>query len=100
MGRKRTVSKRPRMGTSDENRERRSKFREDPLLQEEREEGTSSRQPSMQMRQIMSGRRILVNFLDEIDLNIGDKIEAQGWEEFCYLNVTTNPTLVRRFYEN
>ena len=100
MGKKRTVSKRPRTGTSAEDRERRSKFREDPLLQEEREEGTSSRQPSMQMRQIMSGRRILFNFLDEIYLNIGDKIEAQGWKDFCSLNVPTYPTLVRRFYEN
>ena len=100
MGRKRTISKRPRTGTSAEDRERRSKFREDPLLQEEREEGTSSRQPSMQMRQIMSGRRILFNFLDEINLEIGEKIIEQGWFEFCSLNVPTYPTLVRRFYEN
>ena len=100
MGRKRTISKRPRTGTSEENRERRSKFREDPLLQEETEEGTSSRQPSMQMRQIMSGRRILFNFLDEINLEIGEKIIEQGWFDFCSLNVPTYPTLVRRFYEN
>ena len=100
MGKKRTVSKRPRTGTSAEDHERRSKFREDPLHQQERDEGTSSRQPSMQMRQVMSGRRILFNFLDEIDLHIGDRIEEQGWEDFCSLNVPTYPTLVRRFYEN
>ena len=95
------MSKRPRVDASEENRERRSKFRHDPSIQEERQEGSSSRlHPSMQMRQVMSGRRILFNFLDEIDLNIGDKIEAQGWKDFCSLNVPTYPTLVRRFYEN
>ena len=73
------MSKRPRVDASEENQERRSKFRHDPSIQEEREEGTSSRQhPSMQMRQVMSGRRILFNFLDEINLEIGDKIEEQG----------------------
>ena len=84
MGRKRTVSKRPRTGTSAEEHERRSKFREDPLLQQEREEGTSSKQPSMQMRQVMSGRRILFNFLEELELEIGDKIEEQGWFTFVH----------------
>ena len=54
----------------------------------------------MQMRQVMSGRRILFNFLDEINLEIGDKIEEKGWKYFCSLNVPTYPTLVRRFYEN
>ena len=101
MGRKRTVSKRPRTDASDEMRERRSKFWEDPMVQEEREEGTSSqRHPSMQTRQVMSGRRILFNFLEEIDLEIGEKIEDQGWVYFCSMNVPTYPTLVRRFYEN
>ena len=101
MGRKRTVSKRPRTDASDEMRERRSKFREDPLLQRERQEGSSSqRHPSMQMRQVMSGRCILFNFLEEIELKLGDNIEDQGWVYFCSLNVPTYPTLVRSFYEN
>ena len=95
------MSKRPRTGTSEEIQERRSKFREDPMVQVERQEGSSSqRHPSMQMRQVMSGRRILFNFLEEIELKLGDYIEDQGWVYFCSLNVPTYPTLVRRFYEN
>ena len=95
------MSKRPRTGSSEEIRERRSKFWEDPMVQEERQEGSSSqRHPSMQMRQVMSGRRILFNFLEEIELKLGDYIEDQGWVYFCSLNVPTYPTLVRRFYEN
>ena len=67
------------MDASEEIRERRSKFREDPLLQRERQEASSSqRHPSMQMRQVMSGRRILFNFLEEIELKLGDNIEDQG----------------------
>ena len=54
----------------------------------------------MQMRQVMSGRRILFNFLEEIGLELGDKIEEQGWVHFCSLNLPTYPTLVRNFYEN
>ena len=95
------MSKRPRTDASEEMRERRSKFREDPLLQRERQEASSSqRHPSMQMRQVMSGRRILFNFLEEIELKLGDNIEDQGWVYFCSLNVPTYPTLVRSFYEN
>ena len=95
------MSKRPRGDASEENWERRSKFRENPLVQEERQEGSSSRQhPSMQMRQVMSGRRILFNFLEELQLELGDKIEDQGWVYFCSLNLPTYPTLVRSFYEN
>ena len=76
MGRKRTVSKRPRVDASDENRERRSKFSHDPSIQQERqEESSSQRHTSMQMRQVMSGRHILFNFLEELELEIGDKIE-------------------------
>ena len=54
----------------------------------------------MQMRQVMSGRRILFNFLEEIELELREKIEDQGWVYFCSLNVPTYPTLVRTFYEN
>ena len=101
MGRKKTVSKRPRSDASEAMRERRLKFREDPLLHSEREEaGSSQRHPSMQMRQVMSGRRILFNFLEELELELGDKIEDQGWVYFCSLNLPTYPTLVRSFYEN
>ena len=95
------MSKRPRTDASEENRERRSKFRHDPSIQEEREEGSSSQwHTSMQMRQVMSGRRILFNFLEEIEVKLGDYIEDQGWIYFCSLNVPIYPTLVRRFYEN
>ena len=95
------MSKRPRSDVSDAMREKRSKFREDPFHQSEREEPTSSRRtPSMQMRQVMSGRRILFNFLEELELEIGDKLEEQGWVYFCSLNLPTYPTLVRSFYEN
>ena len=84
MGRKKTVSKRPRSDVTEAMREKRSKFREDPLHHGEREEPSSSRRtPSMQMRQVMSGRRILFNFLEEIELELGDKIEEQGWVYFC-----------------
>ena len=48
----------------------------------------------------MSGRRILFNFLKEIGLELGDKIEEQGWIHFCSLNLPIYPTLVRNFYEN
>ena len=101
MGRKKTVSKRPHSGVTEAMREKRSMFREDPLHHGEREEPSSSRRPpSMQMRQVMSGRRILFNFLEEIELELGDKIEEQGWIYFCSLNLPTYPTLVRNFYEN
>ena len=95
------MSKRPRSDISEAMREKRSKFREDPLHHGEREEPSSSRRtPSIQMHQVMSGRRILFNFIEEIELELGDKIEEQGWVYFCSLNLPTYPTLVRSFYEN
>ena len=95
------MSKRPRSGVTEAMREKRSKLREDPSHHDKREEPSSSRRtPSMQMRQVMSGRRILFNFLKEIGLKLGDKIEEQGWVHFCSLNLPTYPTLVRSFYEN
>ena len=79
MGRKKTVSNRPRSGVTEAMSEKRSKLREDPSHHDEREEPSSSRRtPSMQMRQVMSGRRILFYFLEEIGLELGDKIEEQG----------------------
>ena len=91
------MSKRPRSGVTEVIREKRSKHLEDSS----REEPSSSRKtPSMQMRQVVSGRRILFNFLEEIGLELGDKIEEQGWVHFCSLNLPTYPTLVRNFYEN
>ena len=95
------MSKRPRSDVSEAMREKRSKFREDPFHHGEREEPSSSRRTSsMQMRQVMSGRRILFNFLEEIELELGDKIEEQGWVHFCSLNLPIYPILVRNFYEN
>ena len=88
------MSKRPRSGVTEAIREKRSKHLEDSS----REEPSSSRRaPSMQMRQVVSGRRILFNFLEEIGLELGDKIEEQGWVHFCSLNLPTYPTLVRIF---
>ena len=95
------MSKRPRSDVSEAMRKKRSKFQEDPLHHGEREEPSSSRRtPSMQIRQVMSDRRILFNFLEELELEIGDNIEEQGWVYFCSLNLPTYPTLVRTFYEN
>ena len=95
------MSKRPRSHVTELNKEKRSKVREDSSHHDEREEPSSSRRtPSMQMRQVMSGRRILFNFLEEIGLELGDKIEEQGWVHFCSLNLPTYPTLIRNFYEN
>ena len=95
------MSKRPRSSVTEPNKEKRSKHVEDSSLHDEREEPSSSRRaPSMQMCQVVSERCILFNFLEEIELDLGDKIEEQGWVHFCSLNLPTYPTLVRNFYEN
>ena len=54
----------------------------------------------MAMRPIMSGRWILFNFLNELGLELGDKLEEQVWVYFCSLNIHTYPNLVHAFYEN
>ena len=54
----------------------------------------------MAMRPVVSGKRIIFNFLDDIGLQLGDKIEEQGWVHFCSLNTCTYPNLVHTFYEN
>ena len=66
------------------------------------EEPSSSVQkaPSMAMRPVVTRRRIIFNFLDEIGLQLGDKIEEQGWVYFCSFNTRTYPNLVYTFYEN
>ena len=55
---------------------------------------------SMAMRPITSGRCIIFSFLTELGLQLGDKIEKQGWSNFCFLNVLTYPNLVQTFYEH
>ena len=54
----------------------------------------------MVMQPVVTRRRIIFNFLDEIGLQLGDKIEEQGWIYFCSLNTHTYPNLVCTFYEN
>ena len=54
----------------------------------------------MAMRPIVSGRQIIFNFLDDLGLQLGNKIEEQGWVYFCSLNTRTYPNLVHTFYEN
>ena len=61
---------------------------------------TSQKAPSMTIRPVMTGRRILFNFLDKLGLQLGDKLEEQGWIYFCSLNTRTYPNLVHTFYEN
>ena len=56
--------------------------------------------PSMAIWQVVSERCILFNFLEELGLELEDKLEEQGWVYFCSLNTHTYPTLVRTFYEN
>ena len=54
----------------------------------------------MAMRLVTSSRRIIFIFLEELGLQLGDKIEEQGWTYFCSLNTLTYPNLVQTFYEN
>ena len=61
---------------------------------------TARKAPSMAMRQVVSGRCILFNFLEELGLELRDKLKEQGWVYFCSLNTHTYPTLVCTFYEN
>ena len=49
---------------------------------------------------MVSGRCILFNFLEELRLELGDKLEEQGWVYFCSLNTQTYPILIHTFYEN
>ena len=53
----------------------------------------------MAMSPVVSERRIIFNFLDEIRLQLGDKIKEQGWVYFCSLNTRTYPNLVCTFYK-
>ena len=61
---------------------------------------TAQKAPSMAMRPVVSERCILFNFLEELGLQLGDKLEEQGWVYFCSLNTRTYPNLVCIFYEN
>ena len=49
---------------------------------------------------VASERCIIFNFLEELGLQLRDRIEEQGWTHFCSLNTSTYPNLVRTFYEN
>ena len=55
---------------------------------------------SMVMQLVTSGRHIIFYFLTELGLQLGDKIEEQGWSNFHSLNVLTYPNLVWSFYEH
>ena len=55
---------------------------------------------SMVMRTVTSSRCIIFSFLTNLGLQIGDRIEEQGWSFFFSLNVLIYPNLVSSFYEN
>ena len=54
----------------------------------------------MVMRPVASGRYIIFNYLEELGLQLGDRIKEQGWTHLCSLNTSTYPNLVWTFYEN
>ena len=104
---KKTITKRSWPGLKPSSKEKRSKYTEDALTHrgESFEEPRTSpliarKAPSMAMWQVVSGRHILFKFLEELGLELGDKLEEQGWVYFCSLNTYTYPTLVRTFYKN
>ena len=88
-------------------KEKRSKYKEDTASQKGQMleklilSFFSTRQvPSMAMRLVTSGRCIIFTFLEELRLQLRDKIEEQGWNYFCSLNTLTYQNLVQTFYEN
>ena len=107
MAPKKTIEKRSCPSDKSSSKEKRLKYIEDVLIRrgERFEEPTTSpsasrRVPSMAMRSVVSGRCILFNFLEKLGLQLGDKIEEQGWVYFFSLNTRTYPNLVCTFYEN
>ena len=103
MASKKTIAKRSRPSDKPFSKEKRSKYIKDSLIQrgEIVEEPSSStrKAPSMAMQPVVNGRRIIFNFLDDLRLQLGDKIEEQGWIYFCSLNTRTYPNLVHTFYK-
>ena len=77
-----SIEKRSQKGTKFFSKEKRSKHRKDPSIQKGQvvEEPSSSpssarKGPSMAMRPIASERRMIFNFLEELGLQLGDRIE-------------------------
>ena len=52
--------------------------REEGLEEQTLSPSASQKVLSMAMQPVMSGRWILFNFLDELGLELGDKLEEQG----------------------
>ena len=82
MAPKKMIVKHSRPGDKPSSKEKRSKYAEDDSIQrgEGLEEQTSSpsasrKAPSMAMQPVVSERWILFNFLDELGLELGDKLE-------------------------
>ena len=107
MAPKKSIEKRPRKEVESSFKEKRSKYKEDTasrkgqMVVEPISSPSSAQQvPSMAMRPVTSGRQIIFTFLDELGLQLKDKIEEQGWIYFCSLNTRTYPNLVWTFYEN
>ena len=107
MALKKSTRKRSRIVVEESSKERRMKHQEDvstrtaQLVEEQAPSPSSSRQIiSMAMCPIMSDRRIIFSFLKDLGLQVGDLIEEQGWSNFCSLNISTYPNIVKIFYEN
>ena len=104
MASKKTTVKQSRPSDKSSSKETRSKYTKDSSIWRENivEELSSStrKAPSMAMRPVVNGRCIIFIFLDDLGLQLGDKIEEQGWVYFCSLNTHTYPNLVYTFYEN
>ena len=102
-----STRKHPQKGTKSFPKEKRSKHREDSsmrkgqVVEEPSSSSSSARKGlSMAMRPVASERCIIFYFLEELGLQLGDRIEEQGWTHFCSLNTSTYPNLVWLFYEN
>ena len=75
--------------------------RTEPIVEEPALSPSSIRQILLTaMHPVTSDRRIIFTFLIDLELQIRDKIEEQGWSFFFSLNVLTYANLVRSFYEN
>ena len=94
---KNSLKKCPQKGMESFPKEKRLKHGEDTLIQkgqvfEEPSLSSSARKGlSMAMWPVASERCIVFNFLEELGLQLEDKIEKQGWTHFCSLNTSTYP---------
>ena len=91
MAPKKAIEKCSRPSGKSSFKEKRSKHIKDVSIQrgERFEEPTTSpsasrRALSMAMHPVVSGRCIIFNFLEELGLHLGDKIEEQGWVHFFF----------------